>query len=201
MTSKAVKIIQILCIDGVSQELVKWLLPSSLIALAHVRKEDINERYSRFLTPVVEISKICDDTTVSKVTVNGMIHGKLKQKCNDRLEFETDYIDDRKHGKEKWWYENGQLARECDYVDDRKHGKYKRWHANGQLEIECAQLEMECDYIDDRRHGKRKQWYCSGQLEIECEFVNGKKHGIYKQWYQNGKIASELEFKFGVPEK
>jgi antitoxin component YwqK of YwqJK toxin-antitoxin module len=175
--------------------LVKWLLPSSLIALAHVRKEDINERYSRFLTPVVEISKICDDTTVSKVTVNGMIHGKLKQKCNDRLEiecdyvdgkkhgkekwwyendqFETDYIDDRKHGKEKWWYENGQLARECDYVDDRKHGKYKRWHANGQLEIECAQLEMECDYIDDRKHGKYKRWNEDGQLEMECEYVDG----------------------------
>jgi len=46
------------------------------------------------------------------------------------------YIDGKKKGEKKWYYENGQLFREVNYIDDNddnENCEYKEYHQNGQL--------------------------------------------------------------------
>ena len=44
------------------------------------------------------------------------------------------YIDGEKHGEDKSYYDNGQLASSSNYIDGEKHGEHKRYRENGELE-------------------------------------------------------------------
>tara|TARA_B100000959_G_C14876565_1_gene580677 strand:- start:75 stop:248 length:174 start_codon:yes stop_codon:yes gene_type:complete len=41
-------------------------------------------------------------------------------------------MDNKKHGKDIEWYENGQKKREGEFLKGKRHGKLTIWHENGQ---------------------------------------------------------------------
>ena len=219
--SRVEKNIHILCIDGVSQELVQWLLPSSLIALAHLKREDIhasiNDSYSRFLTPDVAISRNCMCQSICfnrchAITINGINHGKAKH-YNEKSAsmsnlIETSYLDGRKNGIQKIWYVNGALHSETSYINDEKHGVYKEWSVSGRLILqthfkhdmkngvetewyESGFRKQQTDFVDNQKHGTKINWYKSGNISTISHFENNLMHGIQKSWHENGNQASE----------
>ena len=76
---------------------------------------------------------------------------------------EVNYIDDKKQGIYKSYYQNGQLCEEVNYIDDKRNGIFKSYHRNGcELSLtdnskrenllktnSLGQLWFEVKYIDD----------------------------------------------------
>ena len=100
----------------------------------------------------------------NKPTVKEEFHpnGELKKRTN----YQSKDDGGRKHGIDRSWHENGQLATEGTYVDGRKHGVSRAWHESGHKRVEIF-------YKDGVAHGVRREWRINGQLEREYCWENG----------------------------
>jgi antitoxin component YwqK of YwqJK toxin-antitoxin module len=52
---------------------------------------------------------------------------------NGQLRSEYLYVDGKRHGIMKWWYQDGQLESEHPYVDGKLHGMEKSWWQDGDI--------------------------------------------------------------------
>tara|TARA_R110001606_G_scaffold26570_3_gene85855 strand:+ start:64 stop:825 length:762 start_codon:yes stop_codon:yes gene_type:complete len=77
------------------------------------------------------------------------------------------YVDGKKEGVQKLWYDDGQLYSEKNYKDGKKEGIQKVWFENGQL-------WSEKNYKDGKAEGIQKVWYENGQLGSERNLKDGK---------------------------
>jgi len=93
---------------------------------------------------------------------------------NGAKNYECEYINDMKHGKEIIYYKNGNKKEECDYICDKKHGKEIMYYENGNK-------KEECDYIINNKHGKIIMYY-----------ENGTIRGIFQ--YDDLNFSSETNF-------
>ncbi|RLA24807.1 MAG: hypothetical protein DRQ62_04365, partial [Gammaproteobacteria bacterium] len=71
--------------------------------------------------------------------------------------YETPYVDDKKHGLMKVYYETGKIAVEIPYVDDKEHGLEKQYYPSGQL-------FMETPYVEGEQIGAIKVYYETGEI-------------------------------------
>jgi antitoxin component YwqK of YwqJK toxin-antitoxin module len=85
---------------------------------------------------------------------------------NSILEYEYNYLDDRRHGIQRGWYENGQLNYEHNYDHGQYHGIQRCWYEDGQLSYED---NYKCGYC----HGIHCGWYEDGQLQYKKKYING----------------------------
>lgn len=100
------------------------------------------------------------EITVESIVENNLIYKRqwnyTQNKVRYLYEEEVFSIEEKKHGTQKQWFENGQLEKELNYANGKPNGTMKRWYKNGQL-------AMEANYVD-------------GQLISEnCYDENGKK--------------------------
>jgi hypothetical protein len=86
---------------------------------------------------------------------------------NGQKNWETDYYQDQRHGKDIGWHKNGQVYWESDYYQGQLHGKDIGWHKNGQKYWEEY-------YHQGQRHGKHIAWNESGQKELEEDYEHGR---------------------------
>jgi antitoxin component YwqK of YwqJK toxin-antitoxin module len=109
-------------------------------------------------------------------------------KMENQIKSEINYVDEMRHGKNLYWYENGQLSAEVIFKDDMRNGKALYWYENGQL-------SSEINYKDDQWNGLYIEWYENGQLKhTEVDYKDGEavfKDGKWIQWYENGQKKSE----------
>ena len=114
---------------------------------------------------------------------------EIKEKSDSefRLSYVTSYVNGKKHGIEKKYYESGQLLWEIPFVNGKRHGIWKGYYESGQL-------LWETPYINGEAHGIGKGYYESGQLRAEIPFVNGKRHGIEKGYYKSGQLRWEIPY-------
>ena len=105
----------------------------------------------------------------------------------EKLESEMYYIDGKKDGYEKQWFENGDLAIERFYKNGFKTGTHKGWWENGKPKFQY--------YFNDRGefHGRVKEWYQTGFMFRDFNYINGKEIGSQKLWYETGKIKANYE--------
>lgn len=110
---------------------------------------------------------------------------------NGQLETEEFYIDGLQFGTQKAWWGNGKLKYEENYnPDGKEHGWRKGWHENGQLGFVAFYDNLTID-------GVTKTWYSNGQLASEKNYENGKWHGVWKEWFENGVQKTEIHYKNG----
>ena len=57
----------------------------------------------------------------------------LKNILTMELKSECEYLNDKKYGEIKEYYENGQLKLEGKYLEDRKKGEFKEYENNFQM--------------------------------------------------------------------
>ena len=129
---------------------------------------------------------------------------------------ETNYRNDKFHGKRNYWdsnghikseenykndlldgiqtnYKNGQIESELNYSKGVQQGKETWWHENGQIEIEE-------NYKNGLLHGKCTEWDEKGQIESESNYKNDVRHGKNISWHENGQKKSEVNYKNGKQE-
>jgi hypothetical protein len=59
---------------------------------------------------------------------------------NGEKKLEMNFINGKKNGLQKTWYENGQKANEINYVDGKENEFQASWHENGEKKSESSQL-------------------------------------------------------------
>jgi antitoxin component YwqK of YwqJK toxin-antitoxin module len=72
---------------------------------------------------------------IEKTFENGQLNGVYTHRNlqSKKITHETNYKNGLKHGKDKSWYNNGQLSEEGQYENDLKHGVWQEWYENGKL--------------------------------------------------------------------
>lgn len=90
-------------------------------------------------------------------------------------------LHNKRSGRWRVWYPNGQLWREGNYENDKRTGHWREWYDNGQL-------QEEGDYVNGERSGHWMEWFDNGQLRSEGDYENGILRRWGREWYRNGKL-------------
>ena len=134
---------------------------------------------------------------------NGLI--KEYNGYDNVLIFEGRYLNGKRNGKGKEFYQNGLIKFEGEYLNGKRNGKGKEYLNDI--------LIFEGEYKNGEKNGKGKQYYNSGELEFEGEYLNdrilfGKKYDKNnwkkfnlnyinfkgKEYDDNGKLVFEGEY-------
>ena len=138
---------------------------------------------------------------------NGM--GREYTLKTNKLIFEGEYINKKRHGKGKEYYDDGKLKYEGEYLNGTRNGKGKEFYND-------EKLKSEGEYINGKKNGNWKEYYDDGKIKFEGEYLNdeilnGKvynKNGIVdlqiingngkgKEYHDNGDLKFEGEYKNG----
>ncbi|MCP4442148.1 MAG: toxin-antitoxin system YwqK family antitoxin [Aureispira sp.] len=113
-----------------------------------------------------------------------------------------------KHGVYKFYHPNGQIAIECMYVEGKADGKEKVYYDNGQLEsiavlekgvyhgsffyyFEDGTLKQEGTYIKNQYQGKLKTYYANGILKEVVTMLDNLEQGPFVEYYENGNLKAK----------
>ena len=96
--------------------------------------------------------------------------GKEYKLGTNRLIFEGEYINGKRHGKGKEYYYDGKLKFEGEYLNGKK------WNGKGKEYYYCNdELKFEGEYLNGERNGKGKEYDDDGKIIFEGEYLNGKR--------------------------
>ncbi|MFC1742613.1 toxin-antitoxin system YwqK family antitoxin [Candidatus Riflebacteria bacterium] len=117
--------------------------------------------------------------------------GNYKEYWPDgKIKIETNYKNGKKHGIEKWWWEeNGNLGSFSNYKNGRKNGIHRYYHRTGVLYYEAT-------YKDGKLHGI-ENWYEAGRLDKEVPYKDGEPHGIEKYYNTDNKVIKRIYWENG----
>jgi hypothetical protein len=107
-----------------------------------------------------------------------------------RLLSSVEFIDGKKHGVSRKWYEDGTLSYEAFYLKAKLDGPSRSWWPNGKLRTES-------NFEEGVVHGVQKQWYQSGAIFKQRNIEYGKELGLQRAWRENGKLYCNYEAKNG----
>ncbi len=111
-------------------------------------------------------------------------HGHKQPASSDQ------FVDGRRHGYSKRWFENGVLASEIYYQSSRREGFARFWWSNGTLKSESF-------YINGKKDGEARSWYHNGNKFKRSNFSLGRPTGLQQAWRENGDLFSNFEYKNG----
>ena len=72
---------------------------------------------------------------------------------NENKKFDFQYLNDKREGIQKQWYESGKPYFELNFSDDRENGMQKAWRENGKIYINY-------EVKDGVRYGLQKAVLC-----------------------------------------
>ena len=96
------------------------------------------------------------------------------------------YINGKRDGEHKRWYDNGQL-RDLGNYDNGIFVNYKGWFENGNQYIHNVPIKDSISEV--------MEWYESGQLKTKYNKNGWVKEGEYKEWYENGNVRLISNYK------
>ena len=105
----------------------------------------------------------------------------------NRVCFEGEYLNGKRHGKGKEYNDDGKLKFEGEYSNGKRNGKGKEYnfkfnYSNNKTEISF----FEGNYLNGKRHGKGKEYDSDGNILFEGQYNNGKRfNGIGIEKYGN----------------
>jgi len=131
--------------------------------------------------------------------------GRVYKLNSNILIFEGEYLNGKRNGKGKEYYDKGELKFEGEYLNGKRWNG-KGYNINGNIELSInngngkgkeydynGDLEFEGEYLNGERNGKGKEYY-DGKLKFEGEYINGERNGKGKEYDYNDKIEFEGEY-------
>jgi len=104
-----------------------------------------------------------------------------------KLKFQIEYLNGKKHGFEKQWYESGNNLIERFYKEGFKTGIHKSWWQDGVQKFEYH-FNKKGEF-----HGVVKEWYKNAQVFRDFNYVDGKEVGLQRMWKDDGTIKANYE--------
>jgi antitoxin component YwqK of YwqJK toxin-antitoxin module len=109
---------------------------------------------------------------------------------NGILAKEEAFLNGRRHGYVKHWFESGALGFASTYQAGRREGLATSWWGNGNKRSETL-------YVNDQISGISWRWYKTGEKFKRFNYLAGKPTGLQQAWRSNGKLFSNFEYKNG----
>ena len=147
----------------------KYILKDSIFSMLISRKKLNLVCYNKCLQNKLELNLENYRRESGKIKIgerNG--YGKIYISGENILLFEGGFVDSKKNGKGKEYYEEGILKFEGEYTNNRRNGKGKEYYKNGNIKYEG-------EYLNGKMNGKGKEYYITGQKYFEGEYNEGKK--------------------------
>jgi antitoxin component YwqK of YwqJK toxin-antitoxin module len=115
----------------------------------------------------------------------------LPDYTDDQLVEEGSYVNNKKEGIWKQYFNNGKLKSIINYNANIPNGHVKFFYSNGNP------LE-EGNWIFGRWEGEYKYYYENGKLSYDWKFVNGKRDGIQLYYNETGELKYKGVWKNGL---
>jgi antitoxin component YwqK of YwqJK toxin-antitoxin module len=144
---------------------------------------------------LIDQDVVLESLDINLVLVNGVLTwnekpftGKLIERFSlQGVKSEIMYVEGKKHGYEKHWFENGDLAMERYYANGFKTGVHKAYWEDGIPKFKY--------HFNDKGefHGSVKEWYKTGNAFMSFNYINGKEEGSQKLWKMDSNIKANYE--------
>uniref|UniRef100_UPI003751D279 toxin-antitoxin system YwqK family antitoxin n=1 Tax=Flavobacterium sp. TaxID=239 RepID=UPI003751D279 len=103
---------------------------------------------------------------------NGLEEGTTKKwYANKQLAEKRLYVDGKKEGIHKGWWENGNKKFEFAVSNDEYTNEFKEWNSNGLL-------VKHFHYKNGQENGSQKLFYENGKVKANYVIINGKRYGL-----------------------
>jgi len=131
------------------------------------------------------------DTVVKTPYINKKKNGLqvAMHTATNQIVSKLNYKDDKKHGKQTWYHDNGNLKVTAPYLNGKVNGVQKSYT------YKSGSLHTATNFKNGIRVGSEKEYYENGKLKSECTYKNGIQVGIKKGYYESGKLLLEQTFK------
>lgn len=159
--------------------------------------------------------EVVNGDTINRMDENNFKQGMWKYFDDDMLTKEGSFMNNKKHGLWRFYYENGGLNTEITYKNGMAKGYAKSYYRNGKVMEEgfwdvshwkdnyiyyynTGKPAYVWTYNDEgRRTGKQQYFHPNGNISIEGEWNDGKKEGTLREFNENGDALVEKLFKDG----
>lgn len=105
--------------------------------------------------------------------------------------YTTEYVNGKKHGKDRIYYTNGNIYSEYHYINGQLEGPYISYYETGEKSGESV-------YVDGLREGARVSYHKNGGIQQKEHYKNSQLDGLKTTYRKDGSKASERLYKEGV---
>ncbi|MCX6232571.1 MAG: tetratricopeptide repeat protein [Bacteroidetes bacterium] len=105
--------------------------------------------------------------------------------------YEGKYINGRKDGVHKWYFDNGMLQTESTYNYGEEEGVSKTYDIKGKLMVQTTYLNGRTENIS--------YFFPNGKPELSIEYENGERNGYTKYYTPDGQFAYQVLFNNATP--
>ena len=99
------------------------------------------------------------------------------------------YINGKRDGEHKRWFDNGQL-RDLGNYDNGKFIDYQSWFENGNQHIHNIPIKDSLYFM--------KVWFENGQLKQKISKKGFIREGESREWYEDGNLNNIINYKNGL---
>ena len=133
-----------------------------------------------------------DDQMVEEgVYVNGKKEGVWRQYWNNgKVKSETTYKNNLQSGSAKIYYKNGSISEEGTWIGGKWDGSYKLYYENGNLSYEW-------NYVNGKREGQQKYYFENGKVLYDGSWKGGNESGVLKEYNEDGQLLAEKNYNDG----
>lgn len=110
------------------------------------------------------------------------------------LQFEIDYVNNRREGAFKSYYPGGKIKLECAYKNNKRDGEYKTYYFSGQVKI-----EGNFDY--GKKDGAWTKYFDDGSVRQEFGYKKNVPDGTWKYYNAKGDLKGTIVYINGVDER
>ena len=160
------------------------------------------------------LAQISNDN-VNQIDNSGLKQGYWIIKAGDRITEEGNYVDSKKDGIWKAYFENRNLKTEITYVNGEARGKANFYYEDGTLResgnwqvdhwegsykyyFESGKLSYDWFYNKDgKRQGEQKYYHANGNKMYEGNWNDGKTEGVLKVYNETGLLVQEKIYNNG----
>ncbi len=123
--------------------------------------------------------------------VNGKKTGLFRQYYdNGKIQEESYFKEDLKNGFSKWYNKNGRMIATYQYVNGNFDGVQKTYYENDTVSSVYY-------FKDNKLSGDSKEYYRNGKVKVAGKYIMGEKDGAWIEYDELGKTQKVTKFKNG----
>ena len=103
---------------------------------------------------------------------------------------EEDYSNDKLHGYQITYFDNGQIYDKKKFKDGVQIGVWEKYHKNGKASLKAF-------LVNGLMDGPVLRYYKSGLIEVKGQYKNDSKEGKWTFYSEDG-LTDEIEYKNGI---
>ena len=182
------------------------------------RKNEIIEEHFEDDVKQGPVNYYYDDGTLRKTVpfVDGLENGPAFEYARDGriitlITYEKGFIRERetinrydrqnqKHGKWKYFHDNGLVRMEGKFKHGLKHGYFKEYDREGNLisTLKYVDGEIQENVAELQKLDIKKDYYADGQVKVVASYKDGVPEGVRREYNEEGEIEKAIVYKNGI---